>query len=162
MLISAEMEILPLVNHLPDSLYNQIKIISDLKVIYAQSCGHIEVFRALRRCKTSSQQHHSWSLGHPVYSTWRHIWGLITRTSWRLDLDWFLIMMGMWELHTMYHDTCHELSPGAATCYCRDWGQLRRGTIIDSCWPFVKSLNIVIFQPSQVSLGGDTSRLSHF
>ena len=44
-LISTEMEILPLDNHLPDSLYNQIKNISDLKVC-AQSCGHIEAFRA--------------------------------------------------------------------------------------------------------------------
>lgn len=62
-------------------------------------------------------------------------------------------------MRAAYIGACHQLSPGAATCL----QQLRRGTIIDSCWPFVKSLHIVIFGPSQVKAGWWYKQIiSHF
>ena len=56
-LISPEVEILPLDNHLPDSFLNQLKIISDLKLICSQSCGHIEAFGALRSLSPKVMEH---------------------------------------------------------------------------------------------------------
>ncbi len=56
---STNFGILPLDNPPPGFFKNQCKIISNLKVICAKSCGHIEALRTLKRTKTNSQQHHS-------------------------------------------------------------------------------------------------------
>ena len=60
MLKSPDPDFCPFANYLLGSFLNIFKSISDLKVICAQSWGHIEALRGPRSLKTSSQQHFSW------------------------------------------------------------------------------------------------------
>ena len=60
MLKSPDPDFCPFANHLPASFLNIFESISDLKVICAQSWGHLEALWGPRSPKTSLQQHFSW------------------------------------------------------------------------------------------------------